>query len=147
VLAPVNVYLLVPRSLSDVFQIVCSGCVRASFLDLRQGTPKIRRSLARDTPSQICNGKPRAAPSPFALYLRRDFWRVVVKKVVWCLRSLLVAAILTFGVFSANADDRNVQWLYEPCKIQDSDRHGICVGYIAGVGDLMHAFGAYGREG
>jgi hypothetical protein len=71
---------------------------------------------------------------------------VVVKKVVWCLRSLLAAAILTFGVFSANADDRNVQWLYESCKMQDSDRHGICVGYIAGIGDLMHAFGNYSQS-
>jgi hypothetical protein len=71
---------------------------------------------------------------------------LVVKKVVWCIRSLLAAAILTFAVPSANADDRTVQWLYESCQMKDSDRYGICVGYIAGIGDLMFAFGANARQ-
>jgi hypothetical protein len=64
------------------------------------------------------------------------------------LRSLFAAAILAFGLTSASADDLNIQALYEACKSQDlnSSRYGLCLGYVAGIGDLMHAFGAYSQK-
>jgi hypothetical protein len=60
-------------------------------------------------------------------------------------RTCLALTAMTFCLFSpARALDstQTVQGLYQFCKVgEDSPRYGLCIGYVAGVGDAMQIIG------
>jgi hypothetical protein len=57
-------------------------------------------------------------------------------------KTLLAFAVVIISLTKANADDQNVQGLYNLCKATtDHGRYAVCVGYISGIGDIMQTNG------
>src|SRR5215472_1785411 len=65
-------------------------------------------------------------------------------------RILVGAILIALGLHQSSAaqrvspDARTVQGMYEMCK--DPDGEGICIGYIAGVGETMRAIGVASKQ-
>jgi hypothetical protein len=55
--------------------------------------------------------------------------------------SLVLGSMMSIAVGRAE-DKQNIQWLYHACKNRDDNfNYLLCVGYVSGIGDLMHVNG------